>query len=65
MAQLELNDRGVYSNVPPGTNLEEDEGVRIEGKVLQLGLTEDEIENVWERIEHLIEDVDDGKIPVF
>ena len=40
-------------------------GVRLEGKTLQFGLTDDEIEDVWERIEDLIEDVDDGEIPVF
>ena len=32
---------------------------------MQFGLTEDEIDDMWERIEDLIEDVDDGKIPVF
>jgi hypothetical protein len=65
VAQLELDDDGVYVNVPPGENLDEDDGVRIEGKVLQLGLTEDEIEDVWERIEDLIEDVAEGDVPVF
>ena len=39
--------------------------MRIEGKTLQFGLTDDEIEDVWERIQDLIEDVDDGEIPVF
>lgn len=65
VAQLELGDDGVYVNVPPGENLDDDDGVRIEGKVLQLGLTDDEIEDVWERIEDLIEDVDEGDIAVF
>ena len=65
VSQLERDDEGVYWNVPPGENLDPRRGVRIEGKTLQFGLTEDEIENVWERIEDLIEDVDDGEIPVF
>ena len=65
VAQLELDEDGVYRNVPPGENLDEDDGIRIEGDILQLGLTEDEIEDVWERIEDLIEDVDDGDVPVF
>lgn len=65
VAQLELDSEGIYVNVPPGENLDDDDGVRIEGKTLQLGLTGDEIEDVWERIEDLIEDVDEGDVPVF
>ena len=33
--------------------------------LVQFGLTDDEIEDVWERIEDLIEDVDEGDIAVF
>jgi hypothetical protein len=65
IAQLELDDEGVYRNVPLGENLDDDDGVRFEGKILQLGLTDDEVEDVWERIEDLIEDVDKGDIAVF
>jgi hypothetical protein len=65
VAQLELDEDGLYRNVAPGENLDDDDGVRIEGRILQLGLTEDEIEDVWERIEDLIEDVDEGDIAVF
>jgi hypothetical protein len=65
VSQLERDDAGVYLNVPPGENLDPGRGVRIEGKQLQFGLTDDEIEDVWERIEDLIEDVEDGKLPVF
>jgi hypothetical protein len=65
VAQLELDDDGIYRIVDPGPNLDDDDGVRREGKILQLGLTDDEIEDVWDRVEDLIEDVDDGTIPVF
>jgi hypothetical protein len=65
VSQLELDDDGVYQIADPGPNLDPDDGVRREGRVLQLGLTEDEIEDVWERARDLIEDVDDGEIPVF
>jgi hypothetical protein len=65
VSQLELDDEGVYVNVPPGENLDPDHGVRIEGDVIQFGLTDDEIDDVWERIEALIEDVDEGDVPVF
>jgi hypothetical protein len=65
VAQLELNADGIFVNVPPGENLDPDDGVRIEGNTIQLGLSEDELEDVWERIEDLIEDVDEGDIAVF
>jgi hypothetical protein len=65
MVQLELDDEGIYRSVPPGENLDDDDGIRIEGKVLQIGLTEDEIQDIWDRIEDLIEDVDDGDVAVF
>jgi hypothetical protein len=65
VSQLERNDEGVYLNVPPGVNLDAGRGVRLEGKTLQFGLTDDEIEGVWERIQDVIEEVDDGEIPVF
>lgn len=65
VAQLARNEDGIYVNVPPGENLDPDDGVRIEGDTIQFGLTEGEIDDVWERIEDLIEDVDDGDIAVF
>jgi hypothetical protein len=65
VAELRLDDGGVYRNVPHGFNLDDDEGIRIEGGVLQLGLTEDEIKDVWKRIEKLIKDVDKGDIALF
>ena len=48
-----------------GPNIDEDDGIRYENGRLQFGLTEDEIEDTWERIEDLIEDVDEGEIAVF
>ena len=65
LAQLELGDDGIFRNVPLGDNLDDDDGVRLEGNTLQFGLTEEEIDDVWERIEDLIEDVDEGDIAVF
>lgn len=65
VAQLELDDDGIYQIVDAGPNLDDDDGVRREGKILQLGLTDDEIEDIWERAKDLIEDVDDGTIQVF
>ena len=65
VAHLELNEEGIYVNRPPGPNLDAGAGVRQKQGVLQLGLTDGEIRAVWQRIQGLIEDVDDGKIAVF
>jgi len=51
--------------VIPGVNLDPKKGARIHEDTVQLGLTKSEIDDVWERIESLIADVDSGKIPVF
>ncbi len=63
--ELRRNDDDVFVAVDPGPNLDDDDGVRLEDGVLQFGLTDDEIEDVWERIEDLIEDVDGGDVAVF
>ncbi len=65
VAELHLDSDGVYRSVEPGKNFDREEGVRTRRGVIQFGLTEDEVENLWERIEHLLDDVDDGKIPLF
>ena len=65
MAEMQLDDDGMFQHVDPGPNIESDKGIRYEDGRLQFGLTEDEIENVWERIEDLLEMVDEGDIPVF
>ncbi|MDJ0867555.1 MAG: hypothetical protein QNK03_15715 [Myxococcota bacterium] len=65
VAELHLDEDSLFRNAPPGPNLDDDDGVRFEDGVLQLGLTDDEIEDVWERLEDLLEDVDDGDVPVF
>ena len=65
LVELRLDEEGVFHAVDPGPNLDEGEGVRYRDGVLQLGLTDDEIEDVWERIEDLIEDVDEDDIAVF
>ncbi len=63
--QLEADQDGILRIEEPGDPIDEDEGVNVRGTTLQLGLTEDEIEDVWERIEDLLEDIDDGKIGIF
>ena len=51
--------------IPPGASLDSSRPVNISETVVQLGLTEDEIDDLWERIERLIERVDEGDLAVF
>jgi hypothetical protein len=65
VAQLELDERGIYQNAKLGENLDPKKGVRIQGSGVQLGLTESEIDDVYQRIGDLIRDVDAGKLQTF
>ncbi len=65
VAQLELDEHGVFQNASPGENLAPRKGVRTTDRVIQLGLTKSEIDDIWERIQELIEEVDEGEIQVF
>lgn len=51
--------------VDPTATIDPDEGFRQEGRVLQMGLDEDEIGGVWERIRKLLERVDEGDLGTF
>jgi hypothetical protein len=63
--QLEADQDGILRIVKPGDPIDIEEGVNVRGTTVQLGLTDDEIEDVWERLEDLLEDIDKGKIGVF
>jgi hypothetical protein len=65
IVQMEADSEGRLLIEEPGEPIDEEKGVSVRGTTLQLGLTDDEIEDVWERIEDLLEDVDDGEIGVF
>jgi hypothetical protein len=65
IVQLEADRDGILRLEKPGEPIDEEEGINVRGTTLQLGLTKDEIEDVWERIEHLLEDIDKGRIGVF
>ena len=65
VAELRLDEEGIFRNVDPGPNLDDDSGVRYENGTLQFGLTEEEIDDIWERIEDLLEDVDEADLAVF
>lgn len=63
----ELRDDGSGRPRPsePGPNLDPERGVRRASRVVQLGLTVDEIEDLRERIAELLEKVDEGDLAVF
>ncbi|MDH3968105.1 MAG: hypothetical protein OEU56_13900 [Rhodospirillales bacterium] len=65
VAQLETNDDGVFMSVPPGENLDPKRGVRISDGTVQFGLTTGELGDLWQRIQQVIGEVDDGTLPVF
>jgi hypothetical protein len=56
---------GIYYNKPLGTNLDPEQPVRIRAAMIQFGLTKAQIDDVWERLQELLEEVDSGKIPLF
>jgi hypothetical protein len=64
LAEMETDSSGGLHLVEPTANMGPNKGVRIEEHRIQFGLTEDEIEDVEERLEELLEKVDEGKIKV-
>lgn len=64
LVQYEQRD-GQISLVEPGMPLDAEDGVRFEEGTIQLGLTQDEIEDVHERIRDLLERVDEGDVETF
>jgi hypothetical protein len=65
LAEFHKNEDGFLDAVPPGASLNPSRSVNIDGGVVQIGLTESEIDDLWERIEELIERVDEGRLAVF
>lgn len=59
------DEEDVLRRIAPGAPFDPDEGVRLDNTRLQFGLTRSEIDDVWQRIENLLEDVDEGKIGSF
>ncbi len=55
---------GVLQNVEPAGNREPEKGTRQDPEVLQLGLTQSEIEAIEKRLAKLLERVDKGEVPL-
>ena len=64
VAQYEIVD-GQLVRVEPTANLWPERGVRQEDRVIQIGLTSEEIDDVWDRIEDFITAVDRGRYSTF
>ena len=65
LCQLQADENGLLRPVNPQVNLRPSKGVRVEPGMIQLGLTESEIDEVEERIQEVLEEVDAGDIPLF
>jgi hypothetical protein len=64
LVQFGIRD-GVLVAEPPGANMDDGRGVRHSDTTVQFGLTSREIKGVQDRLRHLLEDVDKGKLKVF
>ena len=65
VVQLNRENDRVFRNVAPEKNLDPGIPVRIRKGMVQFGLTTEQIDDVWARLQKLVEEVDSGKIPVF
>ena len=65
LAQYEVGPDGTLYAVEPTENLSPRRGIRQEGTIIQLGLTEREIRDTWRRLQKLLEDVDRGRYELF
>ncbi|HSJ98891.1 MAG TPA: hypothetical protein VLC53_17580 [Myxococcota bacterium] len=65
VAQFRLDGDGVLQPEEPVPPLDPSGGSRYRDGVLQLGLTESEIDNVWKRLQDLLRRVDAGALPLF
>ena len=65
LAQFELQPGGQFARVAPTDNLDPGDGIRRSSTVIQIGLEDDEIEDIHERIQDLLEEVDEGEYELF
>lgn len=65
VAQLEVDEDGVLRSAPPRAPFDPDDGAVARAGSVQFGLRTGEIDGVFERIQVLIEAVDEGRVPTF
>jgi hypothetical protein len=65
IVQLEKDENLVLKPVPVGENMDPTVGAQYKNGTVQFGLTTSEIDDLWQRIQTLIAEVDAGNIQVF
>jgi len=65
VTQFRIRDDGRLEWMEPTENTDRGEGVRRNDDVVQFGLTEREIRDVWRRLQDLLRDIDRGRYEVF
>ena len=65
IVQMEKDKNGIMKPVPPGENMNPRNGATYIDGTLQFGLTTSDIDDLWERIQELVTEVDSGNIQVF
>lgn len=65
VAQLRVTGDGRLELTETGPKRNPDLGVDYSGGVVQLGLTDDELDGVWDRLQELLRRIDAGKITIF
>lgn len=63
--QFKLDENLILQPVAVGENLDPSKGAKYKDGTLQYGLSKSEIDNLWDRIQALIAEVDAGNIQVF
>ena len=65
ISQFRRDEDGMLRPERPGPPIDPTHGSRYQDGVLQLGLTSAEIDAVWERLQDLLERIDERSIPLF
>ncbi len=65
LTQFERDDQGVYRLVESTPPIDPDEGVSIQDGTVQLGLTTDEIDDLYVRIQDIVNWADSGSLMTF
>ncbi len=65
LIQMEIDENRILRPVAADVNWEPSKGARVLPGMIQLGLTESEIDGLAERMQELLEEVDAGNIPLF
>jgi hypothetical protein len=65
LAQWEVQPDGEVVRVPPTANIDNRSGVRERSGQIQIGLTRDEIDDVWYRLEVFLRGIDSGLYRTF